>query len=224
MAEINAPKYDIDVSIFTQMDKNCNLNHNNKLINNCTHLHRIIHALKYNQLLLSDYNQFTQNKFIEFCRGEYKMCVEDYIHFIQVHSDYDSLSQIVTELRIQRSNNFEICSNIDECKWCKRHCRNRNDTNEYNNDQIDSFIIDLFDTLHFYLFHIEMAGLRSSIKIQENKYKQNYEEHKDDIYFTVSEIQKDISKHKNKLTKFNKANASKYMFYAQTNKVKQQEN
>eukprot|EP01084_Bolivina_argentea_P259435 437744_1 len=168
MAEINAPKYDIDVSIFTQMDKNCNLNHNNKLINNCTHLHRIIHALKYNQLLLSDYNQFTQNKFIEFCRGEYKMCVEDYIHFIMKHSDCKSLPKIVNELK--NIYDFQICGNL-QCKWSKRHRRDRDDEKHFNQND---YFIDLYDTIHFFLFHVEMAGLRSSIINEQDKYKDQY--------------------------------------------------
>eukprot|EP01084_Bolivina_argentea_P044138 81256_1 len=63
--------------------------------------------------------------------------------------------------------------NINNCSYTKRHYRDRARNDSQKDDAtIQNIYIETFDTIHFYLYHMEECGLRVSIdKINDNGYK-----------------------------------------------------
>eukprot|EP01084_Bolivina_argentea_P259820 438587_1 len=145
----------------------------------CLGLSRVVNALKYYQSLPLAANDSKRNDtFIEFCMSEYTACLNDYIHLICVHSG--QIHDIITINGLQCQY-----SNINQCKWTRRHFGDRNskfDDKHYN------FYVDLFNTMHFYLFHLEATGLRTN---QQNQNDTNYLTGTTDVYFRS--IQKEIA-------------------------------
>eukprot|EP00483_Globobulimina_turgida_P010624 UN10645 len=153
---------EIDFKIFKTDTTKCNIDDNeDEIVKNCDHLLRIAYCLRYYQLLCqkeSDLN--AQQILIEFCSDSYLMCLSDYIHLMTKHSETETLNKISYDL--QKCHNMEICANMNDCKWTKRHYRNREDEKNNNNH----FYLNIFDTIHFYIFHLESLGLR--VIINEN--------------------------------------------------------
>eukprot|EP01084_Bolivina_argentea_P062913 114973_1 len=152
----------INFEVFKQSEETC------IGINSCLCLSRIANAMK-----LSDATE--ANKFVEFCLDRYPQCLDDYIHLICVHSD--ARNKICDYLKTHHKINK--CVTINECVWTQRHYSNRdydiNDELKYNqqDDGKYNFYTELFDTVHFYLFHLEDLALRCSIEptgIEENIY------------------------------------------------------
>eukprot|EP01084_Bolivina_argentea_P259434 437741_1 len=85
------------------------------------------------------------------------MCLSDYIHFICQHSSSKHLNKIKTDLENNYSFYHSNCNTIlSDCIWINRHYRINRDQTETNHN----FYINLFATLHFYLFHLEHVGFR----------------------------------------------------------------
>eukprot|EP01084_Bolivina_argentea_P226553 382678_1 len=143
----------INKEIFTQNEQRCNIqNENSEVVNSCSHLLRITHALKYYQSLLSSKNLNKQDLLGEFCCEVYCTFLDDYIHLISVHSfNIVSIGQDLYE-----NHNFNPCK-ISACKLTQRHYRNR--IQDENMDDLD-FYTEKFDNVHFYLFHLNDLGLR----------------------------------------------------------------
>eukprot|EP01084_Bolivina_argentea_P193599 332134_1 len=151
-----------DFSIFEHTKQKC------AGYQNCSYLCRIITALKYFQKLVSTDAETTGKViFIQFCIELYQICLDDYIHLISVH--HNDLHQIVHQFRI-------YCNNINTCEWSRRH--HRITMNIKKNTAVDehSFYLDIFDTIHFYLFHLEHSGMR----IIKQKIEQQTTDVKDD--------------------------------------------
>eukprot|EP01084_Bolivina_argentea_P293717 505222_1 len=158
----------VDFDIFKSKDTKC------EGPDQCSYLLRIIYSLKHYQTLVSssidEANQ--KRKFVQFCVEEYRMCLNDYIHLISVHST--DLATIANNL--QTNFGFHKCYNIDECKCTQRHRRRRNKNDPHELDDKYNFYVEIFDTIHFYLFHLEDLGLRilnKPNKIDENNTKKN---------------------------------------------------
>ena len=146
----------IDFEIFKANKQKCTG------FSDCSHLLRIINSLKYYETLLSS-NVNAKRIFIQFCVDRYVMFLDDYIHFVCVHSHH--LKEITDHL--ETNGNLLKCNNINQCKSTQRHYRNRiddtqNENNTDNDEQEDkyNFYVEMFDTIHFYLFHLEHLGLR----------------------------------------------------------------
>ena len=137
-------------------------------IKECLYLVRIGYALKYYQLLCKNNNNDPNSKqiFIEFCTNSYPQCLQDYIHFISKHSDNDSLDKIRKYLH--KNHKLNICLNVNECQSTKRHYTKRNRMDKEQNDEYN-FYINLFDTIHFYIYHLESFGLRVPFKSKEEE-------------------------------------------------------
>eukprot|EP01084_Bolivina_argentea_P162355 282566_1 len=144
----------LNAKLFHQNDERCyKENETMNGISNCSYLTRIMHSLKYYQSLSS-----CKNTFIQFCMETYsKRCLDDYIHFICYHAD--EFNNIVNDLQ----TNYDLCkcNNINQCVWTQRHYENRNNNRIVKDDY--NFFIQLFDTMHFYLFHLEDIALRVPI-------------------------------------------------------------
>ena len=80
--------------------------------------------------------------------------IEDYIHFITNHNDPASITKIQADLKCQ------CVGTLARCRMTARHYRSRfRERNEIVH-------IDIMDSLHFNLYHLEEAGLR--VKVRNN--------------------------------------------------------
>ena len=152
-SQIKVSNKEIDFKLFASPSSSkCNASSN---IDRCSYLMRIAAALKYYEVLsASDKDSNGRDIFIAFCLEQYaSQCLEDYIHFITVHSDIHHLKEIGVDLA--KKYNLAQCSSIHHCKSMERHRRNRTDTDDSYN-----FYVDIFDTIHFQLFHLEHSGFR----------------------------------------------------------------
>ena len=156
----------IDSKIFEKNQQKCD---GKASIEDCGYLLRIGYALKYYQLLCKNNNNDPNSRgiFIEFCSNSYPQCLEDYIHLISKHSDNESLEKIRNYLH--ENHKLNICSIIDKCQSTKRHYTKRNRMDQKQNDNDYNFYINLFDTIHFYIYHLEGFGLRVPLKIKEEE-------------------------------------------------------
>ena len=181
---------DIDLTIFKESmgdDLQCDGSPTGK----CKALCRMMTLLRYHHSLMASGVANPTEIFIEFCDSAYDKTVatNDYIHFIQKHSDNISRRQIVKELDLK-------CSAIDKCIGSRRHFE-RNDfgANEhetkiqelaptlmnsgeayedtmaaalisYPSNSEYNFFLDQFDTLHFNLIHIEEVAFRATANDQ----------------------------------------------------------
>eukprot|EP01084_Bolivina_argentea_P159067 277051_1 len=155
----NKQKQLLDEEIFHQQQKQeskCSKDTNTDAVQNCQHLVRIAHSIKYFQIL-------PKQLFIQFVVTSYPMCLDDYIHFMSMHSDTHSVGNILTHL--WKNHEFKKCENIKECKLTQQHFRDRqNDENhEYH------FYIELFNTLHFFIEHFNTIR---SLALQSAKIKE----------------------------------------------------
>eukprot|EP01084_Bolivina_argentea_P037193 68771_1 len=95
---------------------------------------------------LSYYNEISsqeQDAFIDFCDNYYsRNYLQDYIHVICIHKNV---------------------INKDETKTTTRHYRDRTTNQDIKKDENNGtphLYVDIFDSLHFYMYHMEECGLR----------------------------------------------------------------
>ena len=119
---------------------------------NCKGLRRVTTLLRYHHSLMGSAVANPGRIFGEFCDISYpkRTATNDYVHYIQKHSDNASRRQIAKELDLK-------CTNIGHCVGSKRH---------YGRNEAVSgglpyhSMLEQFDTLHFNLCHVEEAGFR----------------------------------------------------------------
>eukprot|EP01084_Bolivina_argentea_P295563 508891_1 len=149
----------IDFESFQSTESKCNASQQDlNIVQNCTYLIRIVGALQYYQLLLRGRKDNSSGKavFIEFMHEIYgHQCLNDYIHLICQHND--DLNAISAVLKEEYHLNVEQCQQKFGCVYSVHHYSRRDDKSEYN------FYIDLFNTIHFCIFHLEIMGLRSQL-------------------------------------------------------------
>eukprot|EP01084_Bolivina_argentea_P284088 486751_1 len=161
----------------------------------CHHLERIIKALSYHSKMSLN----EPNTFADFCDKYYsKQYLEDYIHFICVHgNDINDIQKLQTN---------DNCLNVNDCLCTKRHYQDRmlNDNNKHNdheNIESGNLYIDIFDSIHFYIYHIEEC-LRVSINdddIKNDIENENDSDYRDQV---IVAIQKQIEDKKKKYGSF----------------------
>eukprot|EP01084_Bolivina_argentea_P221203 374706_1 len=159
---------------FKSTSRICNKFDNNaSLIDNCECLRRLSVAMKYFRLVIDD----DENKetVIRFCQNVYKNknLLHDYYHVIKQHND--DLTQIHTELITNYE--FDSCS-INQCHNVKRYyVKKVLEETVKENDEMYQFYVDLFDQLHYFIYHLYDVGLR--VEIMENK--QQHADHDEEI-------------------------------------------
>eukprot|EP01083_Nonionella_stella_P046159 123577_1 len=151
----------------------------------------------------------------EVYNGKNKGLIDDYIHFKDKHEH--ELERITREL-IQ-SNGFSDCS-IGECEYTKRHMQQQSTTTSASDAQL-SFYGEIFDALHFHLFHCFEAGLRVR-RSDDNDQMEEEEKATKDQYFDAQFARMNrriLERHHNtasfdrfstKHTKFNIVNDAKH--------------
>eukprot|EP01084_Bolivina_argentea_P064745 118030_1 len=175
----------------------------------CTYLTRLITVLsKYNQVSLAD-----SDKCIAFYDEHYSsQCLEDYIHFICVHNEDNYDKKLYTK--------NTKCSSANDCLWTQRHYRDRRGNN-VNNHGVTDIYTDIFDTLHFYIYHMEECGLRVSLK---NMVKYNTDDSAECIDEEFAAIQAQVNAKKQKYGMFKRLEGSKNSKFNLMNSVVKDEN
>eukprot|EP01084_Bolivina_argentea_P183908 317295_1 len=140
-----------NLNILKTNDKECNS------YNNCSYLKRLMTALSHYHTLSPE----NTDQCVDFINTHYpKQYLQDYIHFICVHkNDIDKINNMIKT----------ICTNSNTCFSTQRHFRDRMQNENYLN-----VCIDILDTIHFYIYHMEECGLRISVHDSfdiNNKYK-----------------------------------------------------
>eukprot|EP01083_Nonionella_stella_P046162 123586_1 len=129
-------------------------------VDKCSFVLRLIHDLKqYNSLANANPND-DQNPIHDFCGQKDANVLNDYNHLVVVHGD--QLEQICAQLIARRQ--FETCD-VTKCALTTRHYDNRRrDKPKLSNPNIDSkslFFQEIFDSIHYYIFHLFDVGLRT---------------------------------------------------------------
>jgi len=119
-------------------------------IEDTSRVQRLVQAAKMYQYLMRS-SKDGRARFIEFCIASYRLkaMLDDHIHFVRAHSDDTSRRRIADLVGCCRLP-------LSECGSTARHNRNRQ-----NDDSYDfSLYVEVMDSLHFTLFHLEQVGLR----------------------------------------------------------------
>ena len=133
----------------------------------CAAMRRITATLDYYNSLMMNGNDhhlpFPRNQFIEFIDEHYgeRMLLEDYLHCIRDHRDPESTTKMTANLK------FKCFDDFKKCTVTPRHYRDR------SQDEKDPvhFYVDIMDSLHFNLLHLEDVGLRVNIPLELLIYK-----------------------------------------------------
>ena len=160
-----------DLSIFHEFVITTSTNCDPQLIDvqNCPSLIRLLTCLHYYSLLNIQNDQQHCNIFEHFTQNIYKMqdLLNDYQYFIKYHSY--RIQEIHDYVLKQKS--FKPCNNVKNCQFSSRHHRvniNQHEDEKINSDPNINLYIETLDSLHFYIFHLYHAGLRTVNPNKEN--------------------------------------------------------
>ena len=147
---------------------------NGKHPGTCKCLDRMIAALDCHQYFMMNTDDGKAGKdpkelFIAFCDEYYPRSVmlNDYIHFVDHHSDPSSIEYIKGRLHFN-------CESITKCGATARHYRDRRDDHDSATDS--NLFVDRIDSVHFMVHHLTELGLRVPADTIE---KQSEAENKD---------------------------------------------
>eukprot|EP01084_Bolivina_argentea_P267148 453403_1 len=205
------PKQLIDSPLFRKNEQRCDLTQES-IVCNCDHLSRLAIGLQCYHSSTNSSNVALD--FNEFCNNIYVAILDDYIHFICVHSV--SSNQISIEL--EKNHRIKKCNDVNKCNWTRRHYRERNNMKDEEKNQYN-FYSEIFDNIHLYLFHLETMGLRLSKskkhEIQTKSEEQKYNHHIDYancVDYQFSEVQKELNLNQQKCTVTSDRFNNRYQF------------
>ena len=181
-SEIASRLIGFDLTVFGDTLSECNQSTNTSFITSqCPCLQRLYAGLEYVKILTdrTDLNHAKKMEmFIQFNQQTYKSVLDDSIHLFQKHSN--DILQIHKEWTRQYAHSK--CS-INECMQTNRHCSRRTKMQIDQNFKSDedysySFYNELYDRVHFYIFHLFDVGLRVeqgqwSIEQKDAEYEQD---------------------------------------------------
>ena len=121
MVRMSNLKPQIDLSLFNNLDINCNgmCSLNDNFEDLCVSLKRIISAQNYYQALDTNNNQFDQNVFLKFVNQDYCHILNDYQHLLHI---YNNNIWEINQILIKQQQ-----CDVSKCKYSFRH---------YSRDQI----------------------------------------------------------------------------------------
>ena len=142
----------------------------------CTAMRRIVAILNYyNSLIMNGMDHelpILRTQFIEFVDKHYGplMLLEDYIHCITEHRDPDSITKMTAVLHWKCYDDFKRCT---VTPW---HYRDR--SQDAKNPV--HFYMEIMDTMHFNLLHLEDVGLRvnQSLKFENQRNDSDLVDHR----------------------------------------------
>ena len=127
--------------------------------------------------------------------GENEM-LSDYIHFMDAHSDLDSVRKIASKLQFE-------CGGVSECGGTARHFRERGGLGQNEEEKgATNFYMEQMDKLHFYLCHLEEMGLRIPTQLIHDEIKAMDQEQDEQslVDETVKKMTKEIAAKRNVLS------------------------
>ena len=207
---------ELDLSVF-EVEKPIECN-DYKTYQQCPSIARLAVSLKYYSALDISNNEIHRDIFHHFITTLHQTMLDDYIHFIKNHGhQIENINKyFLTNL------GFKDC-NINDCRYSSRHHRVDNLKSIAKTTKIDSsfnFHLHTLDSLHFYVFHIFDAGLRTLSSNANEELKFNQEEMSDEYF------DKEFAKLKQKISekeentksfrRFRRGNNSKFTMQTQS--------
>ena len=102
------------------------------------------------------------------------MMLENYMNYIQYHSDRKSIAKMAAALKCKCSVGSKRCGGM------RRHFRDRTTSLEPIH-----FYVDIMDTMHFNVLHLEDVGLRVNLDLNSESVE-NEDNLVDDYMFKIS--------------------------------------
>lgn len=205
----------IDLLVFrNDVDDMCDKNDQNN-IKNCSALCRLMAALKYYQMLNISENKDDGDTFEHFINEDYVPVnlVNDYTHLMEEHEEnvYDLNQWVLSSL-----NNDKQCD-IKKCQYTYRHYNGKNEDNNMSTkptlfEPNLGFFCNLFDLMHFYLYHLYETGHR--VKMDDIEMDDNEKNSTSNDYALVD---KDFARLKAQIMKRNHVTSSFTRFSRKTN-------
>ena len=137
----------LDLSIFNEPDDDDNW------------MKRLAVCVKYHQLLRINTDDENARAILrEFVDATYtrSLLLKDYIARFSKHSDAESRDALCAHLSALKCE----CSGVADCAGTTRHFRGRTESNEEKEGGEQGLFLDLIDTVHFNVFHLQHVGLR----------------------------------------------------------------
>lgn len=127
----------------------------------CDHIKRIMYCMKYYQQLDLENNHKHKQDLVTFCKEEYVLLIDDYIHLTTKHyaEVNDITNKLISELNIPCD--FVQCSAAIRYDNREREIINDADLDEPDDEFV--FYRTLLDTAHCYLYHLQDFALRVNI-------------------------------------------------------------
>eukprot|EP01084_Bolivina_argentea_P169002 292995_1 len=174
-----------DINTFDNQHK-CFAANNEEIIESCSSLKRLMHALKYYSLLDISNSKICGETLLNFIQNIYHQFLDDFSHLIEEHQP--QLHRIHASLLTNSKYGFIQCD-MKSCKYTSRHHSIRDEDNINNNtvtvsDPMLRFCVEMMDSLHFYVFHLFDCGLR--LISNANETTDSFEERKTAIYPIVA--------------------------------------
>ena len=167
----------------------------------CAAIDRLVQSLDlWADLESKEEAESAQSAFTSFCDLHYgdSNVVRDYIHFVDHHSEQETVRKIAERLRVQ-------CRGVSECGDTLRHFRRRSGSrrDEEEEDAVN-FYLDTMHSLHFYLCHLEEMGLRVPAELlQTETERKAVDEEQDEgplVDAVIKRMAQHIAKRRNLLT------------------------
>lgn len=156
-------KHDVDFTVFNDTDQCTGDDPKNKRTPNlkkCSSVSRVIYALKYYMAITKKIDKVGVSTFTDFIKSLYQNYINDITHLTEAHSS--DLEDIHKSLF--NEHGFKSCD-LRKCKISGRHSdvkgTGKLDDSIPIDDALSQFIVDSFDSVHFYLFHLFDVGLRT---------------------------------------------------------------
>ena len=151
----------MDLSIFNNNDNHCfNGNEDTVDTQKCSHLQRMLHALKYYTALKVE-NASNAGIFMEFCNDIYTDLLDDYQHIITTHEqDLEEINEQLIE-----DDNFGEC-NLNQCALFGRYnttsirrpasniTSNQQQDTAVSNESKSIFYMQILDGMHIWILHL----------------------------------------------------------------------
>ena len=147
----------IDFAIFSETDHCTGDTPNSE---ECASVKRVIYALKYYMMMTKKMDKEGISTFIDFIKSIYNNYLNDVAHLTETHgSDLEDIHK-----SLFNEYGFKHCD-LKKCKLSGRHSSvngtEKEETRIPINDPLSNFIVNSFDSVHFYLFHLFDVGLRT---------------------------------------------------------------
>ena len=209
------PKPSIDLAIFTnknEINNKCDastLNINADINELCIQLKRLIYSHNYYKALDLQNSDNDKEKFRQFMMEIYcNDIINDYEHLMVDHKhDLYPLNQII--LKTSKSTTSTKCI-LSNCESTQRHYI-RDEITDKGNEAIDVhllFFCQLFDSVHFYLYHCFECSLRMIPK----QFRNDNNDEKDDNISEFKTITNKIRESRTKTDKFQRFSSSNAKF------------